>query len=301
MGYKEFLILIRWKNVVMIFLILFLFKYVLFEKFDLMVTLDDTHFFLLTLSTVCLAIAGYIINDIYDVPADKINKPNKWIIGKTLDRRSAHYLFMGFNCVGLALGMYLSHHIGHNSYFLIYVVTSLLLYQYAKYLKRSFLLGNLLVSFVIFLSILLVVVFDIMPATNDFNYEQQVLLFRIIGLYALFGFALTFIRELVKDLQDMEGDKVIKAKSLPLVLGASRTRKISFALAFVTAAVILFFSYSLFLYKGNIAIYLVLFVALPLLYFGVKIAVSRSKNQYRRLSGFLKLIMLAGILTLLFL
>src|SRR5210317_2071409 len=125
---KDYFIFFRWKNILMILLIQYLFKYILFEKFKIQVSLDHLHFALLALSTAFVAIAGYIINDIQDVKADIINKPEKLFFDKKITRISAHNLFIGFNSVGLILGMYLSYYIGHTSYFIIFVLTSLLLY-----------------------------------------------------------------------------------------------------------------------------------------------------------------------------
>ena len=163
---KDFLNFFRWKNVLMIALLLFLVKYVLIERFELNVSLDHLHYALLVISTVCIAIAGYIINDINDVEADRINKPKRLYVGEKISRREAYNLFIGFNSAGLLAGMYLSYHVGHTSYFIIYVLTSLLLYQYAKYLKKKLLIGNLLVAFAVFLTIVLPLVYDLLPVTN---------------------------------------------------------------------------------------------------------------------------------------
>ncbi len=225
MNPKDYLIFFRWKNVLMILLIQFLFKYVLFEKFDIQVSLDHIHFILLAISTAFVAIAGYIINDVHDVKADIINKPEKLFVDKKITRLSAQNLFIAFNSVGLVLGMYLSYHVGNTSFFIIYVLTSLLLYKYAKQLKKKFLLGNLIVSSIVFFCILMVAVFDVAPATNQYNLESQRAVLNIVLLFGGFGFILTFLREVVKDMEDIEGDKAIEARSIPIILG-QRSAKI---------------------------------------------------------------------------
>ena len=83
---KDFLNFIRWKNIIMILLIMILIKFVLFEKIELNTALDQAHYALLVLSTICVAIAGYIINDVYDVVADKINKPDRLYVGRNISR-----------------------------------------------------------------------------------------------------------------------------------------------------------------------------------------------------------------------
>ena len=193
MTFKDYLGFFRWKNVLMILLIQYLFKYFLFEKYNIEVSLDDLHFGLLALSTLFVAIAGYIINDVNDIKADIINKPDRLYVDKKITRGNAQYLFLGFNSVGLLIGMYLSYYIGHTSYFIIYVLTSLLLYQYAKYLKKMVFVGNITVSLIIFLCILMPAVFDIAPATNGYNIDTQTEIFYIFLVYGIFGFLLTFL------------------------------------------------------------------------------------------------------------
>ena len=296
---KDFLNFIRWKNLLIIALIMLLVKFVLFEKFELNIALDPFHYGLLTLSTLCLAIAGYIINDIYDIKADRINKPARLYVGRKISRRSAYSLFIGFNSVGLLLGMYLSYHVGHTSYFIIYVITSLLLYQYAKYLKKKFLLGNLIVSFTVFLSIILPLVFDLLPVTNALNERGQMAAFRLVTLFALFGFFMTLVREIVKDMEDVQGDLEIDVRSLPVVLGAGRTKGIVTGTTLLLFLAVLFFAYMLKDMDRYASLYLSIFVAIPLLYFVYGLWKARDKEDLHKSSSLLKIVMLLGILTIL--
>ena len=299
MTLKDFLIFIRWKNVILISMIMFLIKFALFEKFELNVTLDNFHYFLLTISTVFIAIAGYIINDIYDVKADEINKPNRLFVGKKIGRTQAYNLFIAFNSVGLLIGMYLSHHIGHTSYFIIYVLTSLLLYQYAKQLKRIFIVSNVLVSFVVFLSIALPSVFDLLPVTNAFNESKQMVGFKLLLLFAVFGFFLTLLREIVKDMEDIKGDAEIEARTIPIVLGIKKTKAILGIITLFLFMAIVYFAYMLMNFDLSASIYLSIFVAIPLVYFVLDLWKTKDKKGFHRSSGILKLIMLMGILTIL--
>jgi len=296
---KDFLNFIRWKNVLIITLIMLLIKFVLFERFELSMALDRYHYALLTLSTLCVAIAGYIINDIYDTKADKINKPHRLFVGKKITRESAYNLFIAFNSAGLLIGMYLSYHVGHTSYFIIYVITSLLLYQYAKYLKKKFLLGNVLVSFVVFLSILLPVVFDLLPVTSELNEREQMVAFRLVSLFAIFGFFMTLVREIVKDMEDVKGDLAINVRSLPVVLGTGRTKAILTATTALLLLAVGYFAYLLIELEPYASAYLSIFVAVPLLYFIFDLWKAGDKKELHRSSSILKIIMLFGILTLL--
>ena len=299
MTLKDYLIFFRWKNVLMIILIQYLFKYILFEKFNIQVTLDHFHFALLALSTAFVAIAGYIINDIHDVKADIINKPEKLFVDKKMTRMLAQNLFIGFNSVGLILGMYLSYHIGHTSYFIIFVLTSLLLYQYAKQLKKKFLIGNIIVSSIVLFCILMLGVFDVAPATNNYNLESQMGILHIILMFGGFGFTLTFIREVVKDIEDIAGDKAINAKSFPIILGELRTKQILVILTFLLIVALSYISYSVYPAHSPVSYYLLGLVIIPLIVFIIMLAKASTKKDFHKLSAMLKLIMLFGILSML--
>lgn len=299
MTLKDYLNFIRWKNVVMIGVLLFLIKYVLFQRFELNVALDHFHYALMVLSTICIAIAGYIINDINDVEADRVNKPKRLYVGSKISRTQSYNLFIVLNSIGLLAGMYLSYHVGHTSYFIIYVLTSLLLYQYAKYLKKKLLIGNLLVAFLVFLSIVLPLVFDLLPVTNPLNESRQVVVFKLIGVLALFGFFLTIIREFVKDIEDVEGDKKIGARSLPIAIGVQKTKGVVLVSTLLLSSAIAFFAVMLVSFDRIATVYLSIFVLAPLLYFMFYLWKAKSHNELHRSSGILKIVMLLGILTLL--
>lgn len=298
MTIKDYLTFFRWKNIVMILLIQYLFKYFLFEQFDIQVALDDLHFFLLAISTCFIAIAGYIVNDMHDVKADIINKPDKLFVDKKITRMMAQNLFIGFNAIGLITGMYLSYYVGNTNFFIIYLLTSLLLYQYAKYLKKNILVGNLIVSSVVLFCILMVAVFDVGPATNNYNLESQKSVFGIFLVIGVFGFLLTFLREIVKDIEDIEGDKAIEAKSFPIVLGINKTNTILISVTVLFIASLAYLSYFVFEKSMYLSIYLLVLVCVPLLYFIFKLTKANTKKDYHQLSGLLKIIMLLGMLSI---
>ena len=299
MTHKDYLTFIRWKNVLMIALVMTLFKFVLFQRFLLNVSLDLVHFVLLVFSTMFVAIAGYIINDIYDVKADAINKPDKLFVGKKISRSAAYNQFIVFNSIGLLLGMYLSYHVGHTSYFILYVLSSLLLYAYAKRMKKLLLVGNLAIALVVFLSTVLLVVFDVLPVTNSFNEDQQSMAFKWVLLFGVFSFLLTLLREIVKDMEDIKGDKATGVKSLPIVIGESKTKLILLINTFVIVLSVGYFAYVLWQFDTLAAIYLSIFVAMPMLYFAYELWRASEANHFHRSSNLLKLVMLFGILTLL--
>jgi 4-hydroxybenzoate polyprenyltransferase len=298
---RDYLIFFRWKNLLMIILIQLLFKFVLFQKFNLSTSLDYLHFTILILSTLLIAIAGYIINDIHDINTDLINKPNKVFVGKKISIDKANKLFIVFNSLGLLLGFYLSYYIDHNSFFIIYIIISLLLYRYAVDLKRRLIIGNIIVSFVIFLGVFIIVIFDIVPATNLYNNEIQIQVTKIILVYSGFAFILTLVREIVKDMVDIDGDKELYCKTLPIVFGKNKTKIVLTILGIIPLVFLSYYTYLI--YKDNVYLsyYLLLFVNIPLLYFIIYIRRSNTKKAFFKLSNLLKIIMLLGIFSILLL
>jgi len=299
MRLKDYFIFFRVKNLLMIVLIQMLIKYILFEKFNLTLSLDNFHFFILVLSTVLIALAGYVINDLNDVIADNINKPSKVFVGKLLTRKKTDNLFLAFNFIGLLLGYYLSYSLDQISFFAVYIIASLLSYLYSIKLKKMLLIKNLIVAFLVFLSIFIVGLYDIVPATSAFNNQGQLDVFNLVLKISVFAFLLTLLREIVKDIEDMEGDKKIGIKSLPLVLSINKTKLIIFVIALLTLVSIDYFAFTLYGTRTIASLYLLIIVSIPLLYFIIKLKKSKTNLEFNKLSKLLKIIMFLGILTIL--
>ncbi len=285
----------------MIILIQVVLKYVLFQKFDLRLALSTSQFLILVLATVLIAIAGYIINDINDVKADIINKPDKVFIPSKISFKKANDLYFTINLFGLLLGLYLSYSIDNISFFTIFIIVSLLLNRYSTQLKNKYLIGNLTVSFIIFLTVLITAIFDLVPVTNSYNNQIQLEVFNLVLIISFFAFCLTLLREIIKDLEDLKGDRATNANTLPIAFGVKKTKTILVWLSFVLFIAVLYFSYSLKEDHFFGTIYLISFVALPLLYFIFQIRKKELTVNYHKLSILLKAIMLLGILTILFL
>ncbi len=112
----KYLNLIRWKNLLIIALVQILIKYALFLPFNIDITLNWFGFTLLVLSTLCIAAAGYVINDVYDVETDLVNRPDKVIVGKSVSEKTANNLFIILNVIGVLIGFYLSHLVGKSGF-----------------------------------------------------------------------------------------------------------------------------------------------------------------------------------------
>lgn len=295
----HFLNLIRWKNLFMIALVQYLIKYAFLEPFGVSLILDTLEFSLLVFASLCIAAGGNIINDICDVETDFINKPDKLIIGKSISEKTAYNLFIALNVIGVGTGFYLSHLIGKSGFFSLFVIISALLYVYATYLKQTLLIGNIVVSLIVALSLVIVGVFDLIPAITSQNQSQQLLFFKTILDYALFAFMLNLIREIAKDIEDVDGDYKAGMHTLPIVIGRERALKVLFILSCIPLGTVLFYIIHS-LYKQQLAVgYFLLFIIAPLIYAMLKMLSAKTKKDYHHISSILKLVMLFGMLSLL--
>jgi len=270
-------------------------KYGLFQPFGVDTALTNFSFTLLVIATICIAAAGNIINDIYDVEIDKVNKPNKVLIGKRISERNANRLFVLFNIAGVAIGFYLANSIGKPSFAALFIVFSALLYLYASYLKGILLIGNLLVSALVAMSLIIVALFDLFPAITPQNQATQSAVFKIVLHYALFAFFINFIREIVKDLQDINGDKKGGINTLPIALGRKRTISIVFLLGVFMTLGVVFYMYENLYNQQTLLLYFLFAIVAPLLYFCIKSWDADSPKEYGFLSKLLKIIMFLGI------
>lgn len=283
----------------MIALVQLLIKYAFLEPFGASTSLDFKGITLLILATSLIAAAGNVINDILDVETDAINKPKKVIVGKTISENTAYNIFITLNVIGVIAGYILSSMEGNTSLFAIFIVISIILYIYATYLKRTMLLGNIVISFLVALSLILVGVFELIPALNNQNKNTQCFFLKIILDYSIFAFLLNLLREIAKDIQDIDGDYKAGMRTLPISIGRNRAKNVFIALSFIPLIGCIF--YVMDNWYSNLigASYFIILVIGPLLYVIIKAFTAKSKKDYAYISGLLKLIMLFGMLSLL--
>lgn len=291
--------LIRWKNLIIIAIVQLLIKYAFLHPLGAATSLNAIGISALIFATIFIAAAGNIINDIFDVETDLINKPNKVIIGKQIPEKTAYTLCIVFNCIGVGLGYYTSFLVGKPAYFSLFIVISVLLYMYASYLKQTLLIGNIVVSLLVGLSVLIVGVFDLLPATNNNNSLLQLVYFKTIVNYAIFAFLINLPREIAKDIEDVNGDFKAGMNTLPIAIGRTRANNLLFA---VTLVLILALTYYIVykIYKHDILVtYFIIAVLAPLIYTAIKIFNAKTKNHFTHISNMLKIVMLLGMLSLL--
>ncbi len=276
-----------------------LIKYALLEPLGVNTSLNSFEFSMLILASICIAAAGYIINDIYDVETDTINKPDKVVINTAITEKLGFNLFVLLNCIGVAIGFFVSYQIDNNALFSLFVIISALLYVYASYLKRLLLIGNIVIALLVATSILIVGIFELLPGITVHNQNVQLAVFKIIFFYAFFAFIITLIREIVKDMEDVSGDSLTGMHTLPILFGLKRTAYIATGLTWFTVIGLLHYLETK-LYKNMYASgYFLLFIIGPLIYVSIQLLGPKSNQMFSHVSQVLKLILAFGMLSLL--
>ena len=201
--------------------------------------------------------------------------------------------------IGVGLGFYVSNLIGKNGFFAIFVIISALLYVYASYLKQILIVGNIVISILVALSILIVGLFDLIPVLSPQNQNTQFAIFKIVMDYAVFAFLINLVREIAKDIEDIDGDYKAGMNTLPIAIGRDRASKVLFAFSLIPLLAVIYYMI-IYLYKQPIAIiYFLMFIVGPLIYIVIKSFSAETKKHFHHISQVLKIIMLLGVLSLL--
>jgi len=296
---KSVLLLSRPVNQAFIVLTMLLVRYcIVLPELDGEPALNDLWFGLLIISIVLISAAGYLINDYFDVKADEINKPQKLIVGRYLKRRKVMATQMVINITGLVLGWFCALKANNAYLFLFHLSAAILLWYYSVYFKKQVFIGNLIVSILVALVVIVVVAYEsnIDEGINKINMWYY-------GIcYALFAFSSNLIRELIKDAEDIEGDKMIDANTLPIKYGINFTAKIAMLITISIITLVAYFCFFEFSNKFNpiISVGLSAICSVPFLLIFILIRKADTQQKFKRLSSYIKLVMLIGILSMLF-
>lgn len=297
---RSFFKLIRYQNLILLAIMQFTFRYGFLELQNIGLALNDWQYALLVLATVLIAAGGYVINNIFDQDTDLENKPKNVIVGKSISEANAYSIYVVLNILGVGIGYYLSNVIMKPGFLAIFILIVSLLYFYATSLKQMLLVGNILVALMLSFSIIIIGFFDLYPAIYPGNQREMSTLFSLLLDYAIMAFIINFIREIVKDLEDMNGDYNQGMNTLPIVLGKSRTVKIVFALSFIPLMLLINYIYTYY-FANNLfisTIYFLVFIIAPLIYFTIKTYDANTVLDFKHLSNILKLVIVFGIISI---
>ncbi|WP_293872419.1 geranylgeranylglycerol-phosphate geranylgeranyltransferase [Flavobacterium sp.] len=296
----NYLKIIRYQNLLLLAFMQLIFRYGFLKFQNIFLSLTDLQYGLLVLSTVLIAAAGYIINDIMDQETDYDNNPESVIVGKSISEKSAYNLYFILNISGVVIGYYLANVIHKPSFAGAFIIVSATLYMYATSLKQMLLIGNIIVALLLSFSVIIIGLFDLLPATYDGNRAEMGLLFSILMDYAIFTFLINFIREIIKDMEDVDGDYNQVMSTLPITLGINKTSKIVSALLLIATGIMLWYINSnLMLSKLYYSVvYGLLLLVGPMIFAAVKVWNANSKKEFHLLSIILKCVIFFGILSI---
>lgn len=294
-----YLKLVRFPNLVIIALTQYFLRYALITNYGIPHALSDFQFSLLVLATVLIAAGGYAINDYFDVRVDQINRHDEMVVDVHIKRRVAMALHFAFSGAGILIAVFLAYKVEMLKLAIIQFGCGGLLWFYSTHFKKQFLTGNIIIGFLTSLTVLIVGIYEIVPALTPEAVNSSRGLFLIITGYSIFAFISTLIREIIKDLEDLKGDRQMGYNTLAISFGERKARSIAILLSLVMLLLIIIISYKLFKDAVPQLIYITAAIILPLLYLVYVLSYANEKQNYSRASNLMKLLMLTGMFSML--
>ncbi len=302
--------LIRVKNLLIIAFTQYLMRYAvifpMLESRGYESQFSNLNFFLLVLTTMLIAAAGYAINDYFDTSTDMLNRPKTVVVGKHIKRRSVMNLHIILNITAIVIGFYISWQINLWKLVYIYILITGLLWFYSSSYQKMFLVGNVIVALLTAMVPLMTVLYEI-PPLNAKYYDVLLMIndnfydvFFWIAGFSIFAFITTLNREIIKDTEDFEGDNAYGSRSLPVVAGIKTSKIVTASISFLTIVLIIFTYFYLIHIPQNVdfvsIIYIAILLVFPNLFLIFKIFKAKEKRDWKIIGDISKLIMLFGVL-----
>jgi 4-hydroxybenzoate polyprenyltransferase len=281
-----------------------LFEYCIYERIFPETPGNSLQFTLLLVASILIAAAGYIINDYFDLDIDQVNKPQKVVVNAIISRRWVIFWHMSLSMIGIYATIYALPFNNFWHLVLANMFSVIFLWVYSTSLKKQLLIGNILIS-VLTAWVIGVLYFSKYPldALNTISQpnSQNVRFFRLTILYAGFAFVITLIREVIKDMEDMEGDRKYGCKTMPIVWGLNVSKTfVAVWMVVLIAALVLLQLYVIQMgWWWSIAYCLCLVVA-PLIVAFKQLFKAKSAQDFHSLSNIIKFVMLSGIISMVF-
>lgn len=303
----SFLKLIRWPNILIIWmsmcLTLFFVIHPVLGLGYFEAGLNRINFLLLITATSFIAMAGYLLNDLFDINPDSVNKPGKNMVGRKFRVHVVQILYWIFSVSGVLLGVYVSYTIGKINYSLVFVFAAGLLWFYSERYQCQPLIGNIVVAFLSALTIAIVWLFSFFALIQDpvvfANVQLQFSNLNILILvFSGFAFFTSLIREIIKDIEDFKGDDRFGCRTFPVVFGIKNAKLLSLAITLLTLALSIWCQVY-FIRAGFEKLFSYFFVVdLFFLIVAWMLTRVREPKDYKRVSGVMKILMIIGMLSM---
>ncbi len=275
-----------------------------FRKYSLSGTFSSFEFVLFAIATILITASGYIINDIYDIETDRINKPDKRIIQVHLSVSNAWKIYISIILTGAFISLYLAVQRYDLFYWFIYPVAIFLLYGYSRWFKGIPYLGNIIVSLfcaavpgIFFLSEA-----SILKELKIKDLSSFLSLHGLLLSYVIFAFLTNLYREIVKDLQDEAGDKLANINTAAVYFGKKTTKFVALFIAMIISIVIIYtFSQAIFSNIPYLFAVQCLLIQMPLSVSIIKLIQAKNDKAFRNVGLWIKLMMINGLILITYL
>lgn len=306
---RNILQLVRWSNLFFLGALIYV-----MEKWVVVPILDDVAFgeqlpwyilLLIAAATILIAAGGYVINDYFDIKIDRINRPDQLIVTQYISKENAMRLSIGLSGVGMVCGLVAAWLLRSSTIAILFAIIPGLLWFYSSSYKRLLIVGNVTIALLSALSPMMIAIANVAQLQLKYStilpyttLEHDI--YAWVGGFSLFAFLLTWIREIVKDLQDQMGDRELECHSMPIVWGNIVTKIVVTVLIVLTTVLIGWFWYSILPFDHSwqsfSTRYIVLAIIIPLWGALWLLWAAKIPSDYRTCQQVLKLTMFLGML-----
>lgn len=303
---KAWMRLIRFPNLIIlsiVFILLHVGIYIsVFYSLGIASPLNGWVFSAFVLSVILVMAGGNIINDYFDYQIDLINRPSRLVIGKVISFNQAITAYWVLTFTGIVGGFITGWLCGIFKIGFFYGFGALLLYLYSESYKKRLLIGNLIIALFGALSIILLWLYEFFALRNNAAsfitvYPLFLKINLLMGGYALFAFLTTLIREILKDIEDVEGDQIEGCNTLPIAYGINFSKIVVLILIILTMLILLSGQIVCWFHQLKLlAIYIFPVIQLPFFILIYRLIKANTKMNFHSVSTLMKLIMVAGIL-----
>ncbi len=300
--------LVRWPNLVFIALTQLLFFYGVVEPVRFGANFLPREFvilfFVLSLSSILIAAAGYIINDYFDLNIDLVNKPQRMVVDKSISRRWAIFFHLIFSMSGILMGFYIGLQTGNWFLGFANAVCVIVLWFYSTNFKKNLLIGNILISLLTAWVVLVVYFYAVQYKLDSLTYivtdNAAQKLLRLALLYTSFAFIVTLIREVVKDIEDIEGDRKHGCRTMPIVWGVEFSKIFATIWMVILLVLLLIVTFYILQLKMWVpALYNILLIVAPAAWSLRLLLKAETTADFAQLSSWIKAVIFTGILSML--
>lgn len=308
----KYLKLVRLPNLLMVPFTMYLMRYGIIEPIikygyqeslgiDVGLKLPHFYFLMLVLINVFLGAAGYVINDYFDRKIDEVNRPDEVVVDKKISRRTAIILHVIFDAIAIFLAGWFSWYLGKPTILVLYMMIAGIFWLYSTTYKYQLVLGNVIVALGTATIPLQVGYFDLIMLNRAYASEmimKNINFMPIIywmAAFGLFAFLTNMVREVIKDMEDLEGDESYGCNTIPIAFGMRISKMVVVSFILIIIGLLTIFHLR-FLTDAISRWYLLILVAIPLLISAYLTIRAKTIKHYKQISLIIKLVMLSGVL-----